>query len=383
MATEQQTEKVREQATVQPTEQEQSTLHQPFIGTKHTPNTTEIPVEIRKEATRIQQHWFLLDSDWADAIAKGNYALIPAATARLEYLLKVIQPDLLEKGLKGEEEALWSIHRFSHNNGWWERARNLAVFETSKEADGSSSDANLFNFIKSHGKFVHPNTHKMVQRRDREGIRMALNQIHYGSLKENNPRRTIQANKKQLNRKGGRSTHEPSKQNTDLKDQLSILRGFLKNYSDLIEPSVFQSAQEGDDKALSLALGQIHHHTLGCSLRSSSTGEGSVVDEDTQEIYMVLPELQADILKDLNKLKVKSGRGRPRKFNPKNINRHFKVPKRRKKQKGEGLQQVSHYFLNGAVDEAESIYETGLLMGLLPINSKPESLELIRKNLAI
>ena len=62
------------------------------------------------------------------------------------------------------------------------------------------------------------------------------------------------------------------------------------------------------------------------------------------------------------------------------MNKHFKLP-RKKKVRGEGLKQVSHYFLNANVDEAEAVFETGVLMGLLPLNSKQRSMELIKESL--
>ncbi|KAL1812185.1 hypothetical protein ACET3Z_022250 [Daucus carota] len=116
-------------------------------------------------------------------------------------------------------------------------------------------------------------------------------------------------------------------------------------------------------------------------LTSQSDSQISAPEDIPQDNDHIHDDLQVKITKDLEKLKVKSKRGRPRKFNPKFINKHFKVPKR-KKSKGEGLQQISHFFLNNEHDEAESIYETGLVMGLLPLHSKKESINLIRKSLA-
>ncbi|KAL1825991.1 hypothetical protein ACET3Z_012769 [Daucus carota] len=114
---------------------------------------------------------------------------------------------------------------------------------------------------------------------------------------------------------------------------------------------------------------------------NASDSNGSVVDEESLDEFISNQDRSMDILQDLDKLKVKGRRGRPRKLNSTKINKSFKLPKRRRK-KGEGLQQISHFFLNNSTDEAESILETGLLMGLLPNNSRQESLELIRQNLA-
>lgn len=107
---------------------------------------------------------------------------------------------------------------------------------------------------------------------------------------------------------------------------------------------------------------------------SDNEKESSGVDND------VNTELDDCILKDLDKLIVQKRRGRPRKNNSKLVNKHFKLP-RRKKLKGEGLQQMSHFFLNNNVDEAEAIFETGVLMGLIPFHTKEKSMALIKGQL--
>lgn len=49
----------------------------------------------------------------------------------------------------------------------------------------------LVNFIRSKAHLVHPNVMKLVQKQDIEGIRMALNHIHYGSIKEARDRNNL------------------------------------------------------------------------------------------------------------------------------------------------------------------------------------------------
>ncbi|KAL1815910.1 hypothetical protein ACET3Z_018484 [Daucus carota] len=111
----------------------------------------------------------------------------------------------------------------------------------------------------------------------------------------------------------------------------------------------------------------------------SNDGE-PVVDDDSDTGVSDTLSVSSPVLKELRNLKVQVRRGRPRKYKQPQVNKHFKVP-RRKKMRGEGLQQVSHFFLNADYDEAEAIYETGIMMGLLPINSKEKSLDLIKENL--
>lgn len=46
---------------------------------------------------------------------------------------------------------------------------------------------------------------------------------------------------------------------------------------------------------------------------------------------------QPSILKDLNSLRIKGNRGKPRKFHPNKENKHFKISKRKRKGGSEGL----------------------------------------------
>ncbi|KAL1808107.1 hypothetical protein ACET3Z_025097 [Daucus carota] len=574
------------------------------------------------------------------AINKGNHALLPMAEARVDFLLGVVSRELLEEGVKGEEEALWSIHEFLYNNGWWEKASNLVIERNNYEGASTTMDPLLlflsayehlihpntrvealqgrreavrmalnqihygsielarqepikgglkssttkskkkgpskttdkreevtgasvselqaqagmpfsdsdpfFQFLQSHDRFIHPNTRPLVLNGDRYGIRMALTQIHYGSIEEARSLKLISSPPVEV------IINEPNPlatQNSPTKiDPSLVLKDFIRSFRHLVEPSVYSDALQGFDKAISLALGQIHHKTLptglenpshnsykevltsrgegpvmmdrkalaqdrdvllNCPKRSpvkshSPTGhsgllygsqtkqskkavfftgwddslhlkdlwqmfkkvedkadmndathvqidnsseihndnteeddadslinvatprgsmdrvlsfplpsppkedqiedldtknwktrepesstsclnshsadEGSVIDVLSENEVDPLLDLHPSIIKDLENLKVKSRRGRPRKFKNHPLNKHFKLP-RRKKRKGEGLFQVTHYCLNNNISEAESVYETGMLMGLLPQHSKERSMELITRNL--
>ena len=210
-------------------------------------------------------YWFLLEDEMVQAITKGNKSLITLALKRIEYLSKKIQPDLLKEGLQGEEEALWDIHRFLHNNGWWERARNLPLNNDSELGKLDSPDQTLLDFLQANKKFIHPNVQEMVKKGSKEGLQMALNHIHYGSL---------QARRNSRNGGLGNNFPSPDKlrylksvkvkngQHSGARKHHAILQDFIKGFKHLIEPSVYKDAWDGNDKALSLALGQIHHHSL-------------------------------------------------------------------------------------------------------------------------
>ncbi|KAL1811555.1 hypothetical protein DCAR_0623689 [Daucus carota subsp. sativus] len=80
------------------------------------------------------------------------------------------------------------------------------------------------------------------------------------------------------------------------------------------------------------------------NLRSLSDNEVSEVDNYTDADFES-EDVHSSILKNVENLKVQRKRGRPRKLSSKVTNKHFKVP-RKKKGRGEGLKQISHYFLN-------------------------------------
>ncbi|KAL1804897.1 hypothetical protein ACET3Z_027965 [Daucus carota] len=185
-----------------------------------------------KQSKRVFEHWFLLENEMVDAIRKGNFKLIQTALVRVDYLLKVAPPTLISECLQGDEEALLD------------------------EEDTQDPELTLRNFIKANERFVHPNTQLMVNKGTQEGFRMALNQIHYGSLKD---RKKLKPSTKQfreppLTVKQPRGTKDP---NTP-----DILKQFLLGFNHWIEPSVLQDAINGNDRALSMALGQIHHKSL-------------------------------------------------------------------------------------------------------------------------
>lgn len=93
--------------------------------------------EAEKEVLR---YGFLLDSDVVMAISKGNSKLLNLAKAMVDYLLKVIDPVLISRGILGEDEALCKINVFLHDNGWWARADNLNIREFGLDIGCSEDD---------------------------------------------------------------------------------------------------------------------------------------------------------------------------------------------------------------------------------------------------
>ncbi|KAL1804917.1 hypothetical protein ACET3Z_027985 [Daucus carota] len=389
----------------------------PQVSTTKTQNAEENK-KLLLNKIEILKHWFLLDYDLVAALNKGNHSLIPMAEARVNYLIGLVPDKLLAEGISGEEEALWSIHELLYNNGCWEKASNLVVEGYDGSENGNYTDP-VQGFLNSYAHLIHPNTKEA--------------------------------------------------------------RKFISSLSYLVEPTVFKDAMKGSDKALSLALGQIHHKTLPnlppkpplktykealqspvkklpekempppkfaptkmAAANTSATSEFKVTESPEKELPLVArhrdeqiaptePQQQegdilqetvlhtsnwmpreidssssfpisstevymseveneieqtvsedgthcSEVLAELKNLKVQVKRGRPRKYQKPQLNKHFKLS-RKKKTRGEGLKQTSHFFLNAGFDEAEAIYETGTMMGLLTSHSKERSIEIIKANL--
>uniref|UniRef100_A0A175YJP2 RRM domain-containing protein n=1 Tax=Daucus carota subsp. sativus TaxID=79200 RepID=A0A175YJP2_DAUCS len=194
------------------------------------------------EVKEVCKYWFLLDWSMIEAFKGGNLRLIPLARARIEFLSKAIKPELMGKGLEGDEDSLWEINEILQNEGWWCKADHLQVKEVlPSPKQAAIQNAALMGFLKAKEHLIHPNSRTQAFEGNPEGVRMALNQIHYGSIEESRKK----AEKKMP------------------KDELfSITMNFIRSWAHLVEASVLRDAFRGNCRAISLALGQIHHHSL-------------------------------------------------------------------------------------------------------------------------
>ncbi|KAL1816270.1 hypothetical protein ACET3Z_018844 [Daucus carota] len=104
--------------------------------------------------------------------------------------------------------------------------------------------------------------------------------------------------------------------------------------------------------------------------------------EDASPLRIVwMGKLESSIMNALLKMKIKPKRGRPRSSKKVRQNKYLKVPKRRRSLKGPGLPKINAGKGADGRDEAQAIFETGVLMGLIPVNGMEESPALIRANL--
>lgn len=107
----------------------------------------------------------------------------------------------------------------------------------------------------------------------------------------------------------------------------------------------------------------------------------SQLEDNVRDDLLSKCSSQPSILRELNTLRIKSNRGRPRKKPTHKKNKSFKISKRKRKGNGGGLPIIQPQAQER--DEAKAIFETGVLMGLLPQEDEEKSLELIKGNLLL
>lgn len=209
----------------------------------------------------ILQYWFLLEKELSGAIAKGNFKLLNLAKTRVDYLKPVIDKELLQKCIEGDEEALCSTRHFLINNGWWERANNVNF----KDREFIKDDSRLIEFIMQKREFVHPNFIKMVEKEDEEGFRMALNQIHYGTLKVSRDTKESQrVVKTSYNDKQGAKVFGK----VNRKENSKIENDFITNHAHLVDPWILKKTVKGIEFYINRALYQIHSRSLANSCKN-------------------------------------------------------------------------------------------------------------------
>ena len=234
-----------------------------------------------KQSQRVFEHWFLLENEMVDAIRKGNSKLIRTALVRVDYLLKVSPPTLITECLQGDEEALWGLHRFLHNNGWWVKAMNLKLQDVDlAEMANLDTEKITREFIWANRHLVHPNTLIQDLTRDNDAVRMALNQIHYGSIRAR--RCSLKSGKKPVEETPAISTEEkliPDTGNFCLK--VATINFIFANKS-VVDKTTIQGVVYNSDKAISDALLQIHEASLKGATKSGQSYKESLLASPTK-----------------------------------------------------------------------------------------------------
>lgn len=253
---------------------------------KNSANGSELDKDLVAQQ-EVLRYWFLLDREHARAIAKGNIKLLDTAWPRIYYLQRQLEPKLLQQGLEGDEEALCMIHWQLMNKGWWEKARNLDlrsegyIFDKDKDKRSQDEEDDLVGFILSKSYMIHPNVINMVKRRDQEGIRMALNHIHYNSLQTSREIKSDRVNAtttKKLNKEKVTSNTESE-------------FNFIKSNGALVDAWILKEALKGEDFFVNRALFQIHSRSLESAKfnSGSQTNHQNITNKSFKDILLSSP----------------------------------------------------------------------------------------------
>lgn len=242
-----------------------------------------------------------MEKEHYEAIIKGRYDLLDSAKARINFLKGKVDTNLLRMGVEGDKESLHRIHWIFMNYGWWEKARNLNIksmgyfYGEESERRAQEEEEDLINFIFSKEYMVHPNVLKMVNKRDSEGIRMALNHIHYGSLKAsrdldgldpNSVKERQQNNQEEewtvvSKRRPISSSEKPShrveqKSTSKKMAKMDIERNFIKSNGHLVNSWILKEALTGEDFFINRALFQIHSNSLNLDTDTKKRSQGAI-----------------------------------------------------------------------------------------------------------
>ncbi|KAL1826457.1 hypothetical protein ACET3Z_004869 [Daucus carota] len=230
------------------------------------------PTDQEEVLNWVGSYGFLLENDMLKALGKKNMKLLAPAIARINFLSMKVNKSSLLKASRGDEDAIIEILTYLMNEGWWDRAQKLKLKDFGldigvSEARISASEKMIQDFIQTNRELVHPNVLKMVAKKDAEGVHMALNHIHYGSLGK---RRLVKEHKKAAHefcselRKDlpGSEADENHKTSRDSKE---LVMKFIFSHADKVEEQIMQKVAYNNDRAISEALSQIHAKSLEAS----------------------------------------------------------------------------------------------------------------------
>ncbi|KAK1391545.1 hypothetical protein POM88_010601 [Heracleum sosnowskyi] len=190
------------------------------------------------------------------AIVQGNDKLIGQAAARIRFMKEILEGEVLEAACNGDEEVLQLLRLHLMNEGWWNKVVNVDLRKSGNSNSNQKpilkpvrlhkpnnipvsglltkeEEKNLLgNFILNKRELVHPNVIKMVQADENEGIRMTLNQIHYGTLRTSRQTKEIKKGRmgcrqEEGHPKGSREKGKPRKGYDNVK--------FKKSFADILK----------------------------------------------------------------------------------------------------------------------------------------------------
>ncbi|KAL1830660.1 hypothetical protein ACET3Z_000311 [Daucus carota] len=196
------------------------------------------------------------------AIQLGHHKMLDLAKSRICFLAKQFPSKCLLEAVNGDEEAQIFIKTELLNSGLWWRANDLKSKELEqgpKRAKAEELHKHTLDFIRAHSHLVHPFTLTRDLNSDNDAVRMALNQIHYGSLRLS---RQSKATRNQYDDNEGANHKED-------------IINFIFDNKEVVAEATMQGVIYNSDSAITEALNQIHSHSLRREKASSHPGPGT------------------------------------------------------------------------------------------------------------
>lgn len=119
----------------------------------------------------------------------------------------------------------------------------------------------LLDFIIGKKDLVHPNVVKMVQRDEQEGYRMALNEIHYGSLQLSREAKEVKEMINCENEIQKTTDQDIVKDDRDQQDKEDVMK-FIFAHKNRVKLATLKEVAYNSDKAIYEAFKQIHVKSL-------------------------------------------------------------------------------------------------------------------------
>lgn len=233
----------------------------------------------------IGSYGFLLENEMLKALGRKNSKLIAPAIARINFLSTKVDKYLLRAASGGKEDAIISILTFLMNEGWWERARKIKLKDFGfdlgiSEERWIASEKMIREYVHTYKDLVHPGVLKMVAKHDPEGLDLALNHIHYGSLKQ---RRLVREQKvanqdffKEIGDKVDQTSMVESQKKADSNKEALIK--FIYSHGEKVDQDILQRVAYNQDEAITKALQQIHSVSLSYGAPSNHHGIQSYLE---------------------------------------------------------------------------------------------------------
>lgn len=142
----------------------------------------------------------------------------------------------------------YSVISSKLNSSWWVKSSNLNLKELGVDIGKCDSvlireENDIIEFIKANKALVHPNIFANVPKGNNEDIRMALNQIHCGSLRDKPPELTEEHLEKSTRVQISKDVQKETRMTYEtLNHQLQVIKEFLLSFKHLINPQVLQDA---------------------------------------------------------------------------------------------------------------------------------------------